>query len=82
MEHLPLAALCRLPEVRKAVEEEVAQANLQLARVEQIKKFHIVGGEWAPGSEAVTATMKIRRQAILKKYADDIETMYGEEEKN
>lgn len=82
MEHLPLAALCRLPEVRKAVEEEVAQANLQLARVEQIKKFHIVGGEWAPGSEAVTATMKIRRQAILKKYADDIETMYGEEGKN
>jgi len=82
MEHLPVASLCELPEVRKAVEEEVSRANQQLSRVEQIKKFHIVGGEWAPGSEAVTATMKIRRQAILKKYADVIETMYGEEGKN
>lgn len=72
-------ALCRNPEVLAEVEAEVARANEQLARVEQIKKFHIVGGEWLPGSEAVTATMKLRRRAILKQYADEIEAMYAEE---
>lgn len=82
MEHVSLASLCLIPEVHEAVEAEVARANQQLSRVEQIKKFHIAGGEWLPGSDAVTATMKLKRQAILKKYADEIDALYTDEGRN
>ncbi|MHB1699606.1 MAG: AMP-dependent synthetase/ligase [Acidobacteriaceae bacterium] len=72
-------ALCQKPELRAVVDAEIAKANAQLSRVEQIKKYRIVGGEWLPGSDAVTATMKLKRRAILSKYADDIEAMYAEQ---
>lgn len=58
------------------VESEVARANEQLARVEQIKKFHIVGGEWIPGSPELTPTMKLKRRVINEKYLAEINAMY------
>src|SRR3954464_5753215 len=35
-------------EVQKAIQEEVDKANEQLARVEQIKKFKVLEGDWEP----------------------------------
>lgn len=60
-----------------AVEQGVARANEQLARVEQIKKFHIVRGDWLPGGEELTPTMKLKRKPIATKYAREIEGMYA-----
>lgn len=70
------AALVRDPKVVAEVQKEVDKANESLARVEQIKKFHIVGGEWLPGMDEVTVTMKIKRPVVGKKYAAEIEAMY------
>ena len=53
------------------------RGNAQLARVEQIKYFHIVGGEWFPGTDELTPTMKPRRSVIAKKYAKEIDAMYA-----
>ena len=62
--------------MRAAVQEGVDAANAKLARVEQIKKFTIVRGDWAPGGDELTPTMKLKRKPIGEKYADEIEAMY------
>ena len=59
-----------------AVQEGVDSANAKLARVEGIKKFTIVPGDWAPGGDELTPTMKLKRKPIAEKYADAIESMY------
>jgi long-chain acyl-CoA synthetase len=59
-----------------AVQEGVDAANTHLARVEQIKKFTIVPGDWAPGGDELTPTMKLKRTPIANKYHDTIEHMY------
>jgi long-subunit acyl-CoA synthetase (AMP-forming) len=60
-----------------AVQEAVDAANENLARVEQIKKFTVVPGDWAPGGDELTPTMKLKRKPIAEKYAEDIEAMYA-----
>jgi long-chain acyl-CoA synthetase len=63
--------------MRAAVQEGVDAANAKLARVEQIKKFTIVEGDWLPGGDELTPTMKLKRKPIDSKYADAIEAMYA-----
>src|SRR5919109_389437 len=65
------------PEVVKAVEQEVAKANDQLARVEQIKKFKVLDRDWEPGGDELTPTMKLKRKPIAEKYASEIEELYS-----
>jgi len=59
------------------VQEGVDAANEHLARVEQIKKFTIVPGDWLPGGDELTPTMKLKRKPIAEKYSGEIEAMYA-----
>ncbi len=71
-----LEALAGEPAVVAAVQEGIDAANQRLARVEQIKKFTIVAGDWLPGGEELTPTIKLKRKPISAKYAAEIEAMY------
>jgi long-chain acyl-CoA synthetase len=77
IEDASLEALARNDEMRAAVQEGVDAANAKLARVEQIKKFTIVEGDWLPGGDELTPTMKLKRKPIDAKYAETIEAMYA-----
>ncbi len=72
-----IAALAANPLVRANIEEGVAAANAQLSRVEQVRKFVVLPDVWAPGSECLTATGKLRRKPIAAAYADTIESLYA-----
>jgi long-subunit acyl-CoA synthetase (AMP-forming) len=72
-----LEELATEPRVIDAVQAGIDAANEQLARVEQIKKFTIVVGDWLPGGDELTPTMKLKRRPIAGKYAEAIEAMYG-----
>ena len=72
-----LEDLAQAERVTAAVDEALAQANQQLARVEQIKKFTIVPGDWLPGGDELTPTMKLKRVPIATKYQAEIEAMYA-----
>jgi long-subunit acyl-CoA synthetase (AMP-forming) len=63
--------------VRDAVQAAIDEANSHLARVEQIKKFEIVRGDWMPGGDELTPTMKLKRRPIAEKYEAEIEGMYS-----
>ena len=41
-----------------------------------MKRFHLVPGDWAPGGDELTPTMKLKRKPIAEKYAREIEALY------
>ncbi|MCU1643109.1 MAG: long-chain fatty acid--CoA ligase [Nocardia sp.] len=71
-----IAALAADPVVLKALQEGVDAANSKLSRVEQIKRFAVLPDVWAPGSDCLTATGKLRRKPIATAYASTIESLY------
>jgi long-subunit acyl-CoA synthetase (AMP-forming) len=77
IEDTSLEALADDPLVVAEIQKGVDAANEHLARVEQIKRFLIVHGDWLPGGDELTPTMKLKRKPIGAKYADDIEALYA-----
>jgi long-subunit acyl-CoA synthetase (AMP-forming) len=71
------AAAEALADPAAEVAAQIARANERLARVEQIKKFTLIDGEWAPGGDELTPTMKLRRRPISAKYVAEIEALYS-----
>ena len=43
------------------------------------RKFHLVRGDWLPGGDELTPTMKLKRKPIAAKYESEIEAMYAEQ---
>jgi long-subunit acyl-CoA synthetase (AMP-forming) len=77
IEQRDLPSLARDPRVRAAVQAGVDAANAKLSRVEQIKRFALVEGDWLPGGDELTPTMKLKRKPIGEKYATSIEALYS-----
>jgi long-chain acyl-CoA synthetase len=77
IEDASLESLSGEDRMREAVAEGVEAANAKLAKVEQIKKFSIVRGDWLPGGDELTPTMKLKRKPIAEKHAEMIESMYA-----
>ncbi|MCK9515707.1 MAG: AMP-binding protein [Ottowia sp.] len=72
-------SLVETPRVRTLIEEEINRGNAQLARVERIRKFHLLTKELDHDDGEVTATMKVRRANIYEEYAAEIDALYGAE---
>ena len=70
------AELAAEPRLREALQIAVDAANARLSRVEQVKRFHLVPDDWAPGGDELTPTMKLKRKPIAEKYAREIEALY------
>lgn len=70
-------SLAENPQVQALVEAEVETANADLARVEQVKKVHLLTKELDHDDGEVTATMKVRRASIYKSYKPEIEALYA-----
>ena len=71
------AELSHHPDIQQLIEIAVAETNEQLARVEQIKKWIVLERDFLQEQDEMTPTMKVRRKAIVEKYADTIEGMYS-----
>jgi long-chain acyl-CoA synthetase len=70
-------SLSQLPEVRELVDVEVQRVNKLFARVENVRKFVILEKELDHDDGELTATQKVRRNIIGKKFAREIEMIYG-----
>ncbi|BDM67009.1 long-chain acyl-CoA synthetase [Streptomyces nigrescens] len=64
-------------EVRRAV----ARANASVSRAESIRAFRILPGEFSQQSGLVTPSMKLRRAAIVRAYAAEIDALYAQGER-
>jgi long-chain acyl-CoA synthetase len=56
-----------------AIREAMAGFN----HAEQVKRFLVLPGEWVPDSDELTPTAKLKRHAVEKKYAREIESLYA-----
>jgi long-chain acyl-CoA synthetase len=65
-------------EVIKLFEKEIEEGMKDYARVEQIRKFHLMEKEWSQETDELTPTMKLKRMVVNKKYAAEIDRMYAE----
>jgi long-subunit acyl-CoA synthetase (AMP-forming) len=70
-------ALAARADVRAEVQSGVDRANEQMSRVEQIKKFALLGTDWEPDGDEMTPTMKLKRRNIMAKYATQIQDLYA-----
>jgi long-subunit acyl-CoA synthetase (AMP-forming) len=77
IEDTSLEALAENEQVREEIQKGVDAGNAKLARVEQVKKFTIIRGDWVPGGDELTPTMKLKRKPIAEKYAGDIDELYA-----
>jgi len=64
--------------VRTLYEQIVEDVNQNLARFEKLKKVLLVPDEFSAENETLTASMKLRRRAVEKRYAKEIEGMYSQ----
>jgi long-chain acyl-CoA synthetase len=64
------------PEVYELIRREVQEANKEFAQVETIKKFLLLDKELDHDDDELTATLKVRRKTIEKKFTELIESMY------
>jgi long-chain acyl-CoA synthetase len=71
------ASLCRAAEVQDLIQREIETVNANFARVETIKKFFLIERQLTPEDEELTPTMKLKRNFVNKRYAIEIEAMYG-----
>jgi long-chain acyl-CoA synthetase len=70
------AALAEHPAVRAEIDRAVEAANSRLARVEQVKRYHLIARTWTPESGELTPTLKLKRRVIDSRYAKEIESLY------
>ncbi|SHE87815.1 AMP-dependent synthetase/ligase [Chryseobacterium sp. OV279] len=56
--------------------EKIKELQVHLADYEKVKKFTLMPAEFDVNTGEITPTLKVKRNVVLKKYADIIEKMY------
>ena len=64
------------PRTHAMVQEAVDQLNISLARYETIKKFAILPEDFSVETGELTASLKVKRKVVEKKYADVLDGFY------
>lgn len=64
------------PKVIKRFNREVSKINAKLGDTEKIKRFKVIADEWSVDSGELTASLKIRRNHVMKRYDDVIQEMF------
>ena len=64
-------------EIRAAVGEAVDAASATVSRAESVRRFRIVHGDFTVAGGHLTPSMKLRRAAIARDWAVDLEELYS-----
>ena len=70
-------AMVGSPLVRETLEQHIEEVNRNFARVEQIKRFHILPHDLSQEGGELTPTLKIKRPVVATKYEKEIEDLYA-----
>ncbi|WP_318210944.1 MULTISPECIES: AMP-dependent synthetase/ligase [unclassified Streptomyces] len=76
--HLALWELARDEELLAALGRAVDDANRLVSRAESIRDFRVLTAEFSESSGHLTPSLKLRRRAVLRDFAREIEEMYEE----
>lgn len=69
-------AMLRREEIQDEYEKIVQRQNRNLDHVERIKQYTLVPDVWTVEGSELTPTLKVKREHLKQKYAEEIERMY------
>jgi long-chain acyl-CoA synthetase len=72
-----LEALSRHPQVLELIQATLDTANLKYAQVEQAKRFLILEHDLSQEAGELTATLKVKRDVVNRRYAAELDQLYG-----
>ena len=73
-----MRALAREPKVRELIQGVLDAANAKYAQVEQIKRFAILDHDLSQETGELTPTLKVKRNVVYEKYADELAALYAQ----
>ncbi|BDD82072.1 putative long-chain-fatty-acid--CoA ligase FadD [Tsukamurella pulmonis] len=76
-ESATVADLRNDPDLVAAIDKAVAVANDTVSKAEAIKKVRILPEDFSEETGEMTPTMKVKRNVVSQKYADDIAEIYA-----
>ena len=65
------------PRVQERILQEVNDINQKFGHWEQIKRIELTPDIWSVDGGHLTPTMKLKRKAIMEKYKDLYQKIYG-----
>jgi long-chain acyl-CoA synthetase len=65
------------PALVAAVQEAVDDANRAVSKAESIRRFTILPADFTIEGGELTPTLKVKRQVIADRYAEEIEALYS-----
>jgi long-chain acyl-CoA synthetase len=71
-----VAALAQHPKVHELIRAELDRANAKYATAEQVKRFFILDHDLSQETGELTPTLKVKRNIVNEKYADDFDALY------
>jgi long-chain acyl-CoA synthetase len=80
IEDTSTAALAQHPKVLELIRAELDRANAKYARAEQVKRFFILDHDLSQETGELTPTLKVKRNVVNEKYADDFAALYQRED--
>ena len=72
-----LEEICANENVVNRIGEEIARANNDFGKWEQVKRFELTPIEWSVGSKHLTPTFKLRRKIIKEIHKDLYAKIYN-----
>jgi long-chain acyl-CoA synthetase len=75
-DHIALWELARDEELLAALQRAVDDANRLVSRAESIRAFRVLTREWSETSGHLTPSLKLKRGAVLRDFAREIDSMY------
>jgi long-chain acyl-CoA synthetase len=64
-------------QLRAAVQEAINYANQAVSKAEAIKSFRILPRDFTEATGELTPSLKVKRNVVMKEYADEIAAIYG-----
>ena len=71
-----LAGLVGDPDLTAEVQAAIDEANSAVSRAEAIRKFTILSIDWTEDTGELTPTMKLKRNVVMRKHYDEVESLY------
>ena len=61
---------------KEKIQQEIEKINLDLSKIEKIKKFIIIKDQFSIENNMMTPTLKLKRYKIIKKYKIELEKLF------
>ncbi|KAA1417966.1 long-chain fatty acid--CoA ligase [Nocardioides humilatus] len=71
-----VAGLVDDPDLRRAIQAAVDDANLAVSKAEAIRKFEILPYDWTEEGGQLTPSLKLKRNVVMRECRDEVAALY------